>query len=198
MVNDIYDIVYRETYLYMGPTMARAAGSDFAATSGATHRVLRALRVLNGFYAFAILVLLVMSIALPDIAFEPLGIRQAEGSDRLVRGMRLIMIVGLVGVPLADLILRRLIAIVETVRDGDPFVVDNGRRLTTIAWAVLTLELLHLAVGAIAASSGSSVQPLDIDWSFSFTPWLAVLLLFVLARVFDAGARMRADLAGTV
>ena len=58
--------------------------------------------------------------------------------------------------------------------------------------------LLHLLVGAIAAGSASSPQPLDIDRSFSVTPWIAVLLLFVLARVFDHGARMRADLEGTV
>jgi hypothetical protein len=30
------------------------------------------------------------------------------------------------------------------------------------------------------------------------TGWLAVLLLFVLARVFDYGTRMRDDLEGTV
>ena len=36
------------------------------------------------------------------------------------------------------------------------------------------------------------------DWSFSLTPWLAVVLLFVLARVFDEGTRMRDDLEGTV
>jgi hypothetical protein len=36
------------------------------------------------------------------------------------------------------------------------------------------------------------------DWSFSVTPWLAVLLLFVLAQVFGDGARMRDDLTGTV
>jgi hypothetical protein len=30
------------------------------------------------------------------------------------------------------------------------------------------------------------------------TRWLAVLLLFVLARVFEQGTRMREDLAGTV
>jgi hypothetical protein len=34
--------------------------------------------------------------------------------------------------------------------------------------------------------------------AFSFTPWLSVLLLFVLAGVFAHGARMRADLEGTV
>jgi hypothetical protein len=33
---------------------------------------------------------------------------------------------------------------------------------------------------------------------FSVVPWLAILLLFVLAGVFARGARMRADLEGTV
>jgi hypothetical protein len=57
---------------------------------------------------------------------------------------------------------------------------------------------LHLAVGAIAAAASSKSQPLDVGWSFSITGWLAVLLLFVLARVFDQGTRMRDDLEGTV
>lgn len=95
-------------------------------------------------------------------------------------------------------ILRRLLAMIDTVRAGDPFVVENAGRLQTIAWSVLGLELLHLVIGAIAAKSASLLQPLDINWSFSITPWIAVLLLFVLARVFDHGAHMRADLEGTV
>jgi hypothetical protein len=33
---------------------------------------------------------------------------------------------------------------------------------------------------------------------FNFTRWLGVLLLFVLARVFEQGARMRDELEGTV
>jgi hypothetical protein len=50
----------------------------------------------------------------------------------------------------------------------------------------------------IAATTSSKEQPLDIDWNFSVTPWLAVLLCFVLARVFEEGTRMREDLEGTV
>jgi len=41
-------------------------------------------------------------------------------------------------------------------------------------------------------------QPLAIHWSFSLTRWLVVLLLFVLARVFDQGTRMREELEATV
>lgn len=56
----------------------------------------------------------------------------------------------------------------------------------------------HLAVGAIVAGVSTTAHPLDIDWNFSLTRWLAVLLLFVLARVFEHGTRMRDELEGTV
>jgi DUF2975 family protein len=160
--------------------------------------VLRALVVANVLYGLGILALLVASLVAEGPFFTALGVKQAEGIDRMIRGGRLIMVVGIAAVPIGHLILARLLAIVDTVRAGDPFVVQNAARLQTIAWCVLGLEGLHLIIGAIAATSASSVQPLDIDWNFSVTPWIAVLLLFVLARVFDYGARMRADLEGTV
>ncbi|MEX2177086.1 MAG: DUF2975 domain-containing protein [Gemmatimonadaceae bacterium] len=161
-------------------------------------KVLRALVVLNVGYGLAIFALLASSLIAPDAVFAALGVRPtADDSWRLV-AMRLIMVVGIASVPIAHLILKRLQAIIETVRAGDPFVTGNAARLETIAWAVLGLQLLHLVVGAIAGSASTDAQPLDIDWSFSFTPWIAVLLLFVLARVFDHGTRMRADLEGTV
>ena len=90
------------------------------------------------------------------------------------------------------------LAMVETVRAGDPFVAENGSRLQTIAWCVLTLELSRFIVVGIANSVSTAERPMRIDLNLSVTPWLAVLLLFVLARVFDQGARMREDLDGTV
>jgi hypothetical protein len=41
-------------------------------------------------------------------------------------------------------------------------------------------------------------QPLDLDAGFSINGWLAVLLTFLLARVFAVGTRLRDDLEGTV
>jgi len=161
-------------------------------------RVLRTLRILNFAAGGAIAALLMASLLAPDALFAALGVRPASDAGRLERGMRLIMLAGIIAVPVSHVILARLLAIVATVREGDPFVRENGHRLQAIAWAVLGLEALHLVIGVIAAGSASSVQPLDIDWHFSVTPWVAVLLLFVLARVFDHGARMRADLEGTV
>ena len=84
------------------------------------------------------------------------------------------------------------------MRLGDPFVRDKARRLNSIAWWMLGGELIYLGVGAIARYASSGGQVLDINWRFTLTPWIALLLLFVLARVFEAGARMREDLAGTV
>jgi hypothetical protein len=162
-----------------------------------TRIVLRVMVVLNIVTGVLIFALLVASLLAESQVLVMLGARAAAG-PALVHGIRLIMVIGIAGVPVAHILLTRLLAIVDTVRAGDPFVMQNAERLQTIAWALLGLELLHLAAGAVAAAASSEAYPLDIDWSFSVTGWLAVLLLFVLARVFDHGARMRGDLEGTI
>jgi hypothetical protein len=162
-----------------------------------TRIVLRVMVVLNIVTGVLIFALLVASLLAESQVLVMLGARAAAG-PALVHGIRLIMVIGIAGVPVAHILLTRLLAIVDTVRAGDPFVMQNAERLQTIAWALLGLELLHLAAGAVAAAASSEADPLDIDWSFSLTGWLAVLLLFVLARVFGHGARMREDLEGTI
>ena len=162
-----------------------------------TRLALRAFVGLNLLIGALILAMLAASLVMETQFLVMLGAR-ADAGPALIWGMRLIMLVGIAAVPLALVVLTRLLAIVATVRAGDPFVAVNAARLQTIAWALLGLELLHLAAGAIAALASSAADPLDIGWSFSFTGWLAVLLLFVLARVFDHGARLREDLEGTI
>ena len=168
-----------------------------AALTGAEH-VLKGLTVLNVLYGTGILLLLIASLAAPGPLFNALAGKPADAAGAAIRGMRLMMVVGLAAVPVAHVILARLRAMLLTVRAGDPFIAENARRLNAIAIAVLALELLHLVVGAIAKSDAFAALGIHIDWSFSFTPWVAVLLLSVLARVFEHGARMRADLEGTV
>jgi hypothetical protein len=151
-----------------------------------THQVLKTLVILNVLYGIGILALLVASFVAPGPLVAALKVKSLAGA-------RLIMGAGIVTIPINHTILARLQAIVDSVRAGDPFVVGNARRLDTIAWSLLGLEIIRIAIVAIASSTS-----IDIDLSFSITAWLAVLLLFVLARVFDHGARMRADLEGTV
>jgi hypothetical protein len=104
----------------------------------------------------------------------------------------------MVAVPLNDIVLRRLLAMVGTVREGDPFLAANAHRLQTIAWALLALNLLSIVIDAIAKAVSTPAHPLHIDAGFSINGWLAVLLTFLLARVFAEGALMREDLEGTV
>jgi hypothetical protein len=171
---------------------------SYPGTLTLTRRILRGLIVLNLLVGFLILALLVASLVAGGPVLGALGVRRGGGEASLILGMRLIMVLGIGAVPLTHLVLRRLLDVVDTVRAGDPFTAGNAARLRTIAWAVLGLELMHLGVGAVAAGASNAAQPLDIGWSFSFTRWLAVLLLFVLAGVFEHGARMRDDLEGTV
>ena len=161
-------------------------------------RVLQVLTVLNVLYGAGILLLLIASVVAPGPVYTALVGKPAAGADAAIQRMRLLMIVGIAAMPVTHVILARLRAMLRTVRAGDPFVLDNARRLNAIALGVLALELLHLAVGAITRSDAFAAVDIRIDWTFSLTPWVAVLLLFVLARVFEHGARMRADLEGTV
>ena len=54
------------------------------------------------------------------------------------------------------------------------------------------------ASGGIGKSISSKAFPLHLDAGFSVSGWLAVILTFVLARVFAEGTLMREDLEGTV
>ena len=97
-----------------------------------------------------------------------------------------------------QVLLFRLLAIVQTVREGDPFVEANASRLQAIAWTLLTLQLLSIVIAAIGKGVSIPGKPVDLDAGFSINGWLAVLLTFLLARVFAEGTRMREDLEGTV
>lgn len=163
-----------------------------------SRRVLRALTKLNLLMGALILALLIASLIAAAPVMRALGVPPAQFNARLFVGMRLIMVLGICAVPIVHFVLTRLLTIVETVSVGNPFVLANAARLQGIAWAVLGLELMHFAVGAVAASVSSAGVPLNISWGLSLTRWLAVLLLFVLARVFEQGARMREELEGTV
>ncbi len=165
---------------------------DALALSRTSLRVLIKLNLLAG---ALILILLIATLVAEEPMMRALG---AHASSTLFLGMRMIMVIGIYSVPIAHIVLTLLLQIVETVRTGNPFVPENARRLQIIAWAMLALQILHLVVGAIAKGVSSTAHPLDINWSFSFTQWIAVLMLFVLARVFEEGARMREDLEGTV
>jgi hypothetical protein len=163
-----------------------------------SRRVLRIVIKLNLLIGILILALLIASLIAEAPVMGALGVPPAQFSSTLLVGMRVIMVLGIAAIPIVHFVLTRLLTIVDTVSVGNPFVLANAARLQAIAWAVLGLELMHFVVGVVAAGVSSAAVPLNISWGFSLTRWLAVLLLFVLARVFEQGARMREELDGTV
>src|SRR5436190_9498454 len=174
-----------------------SAPASSSAALPIAHVVLRILIVVNWLSGAAILALLVV---MPNEQWIMSAFRLSPSpeAERLVMGLRAIAVLGLTAIPLNYVVLKRLLAMVETVRAGDPFVAANASRLQAIAWVLLALQLLSLVIGAIAKTVSSPAHPLHVDAGFSISGWLAVLLTFLLARVFAEGALMREELEGTV
>ncbi|TCP66852.1 DUF2975 domain-containing protein [Sphingomonas sp. PP-CE-1G-424] len=111
--------------------------------------------------------------------------------------LRLTGVLGLVACVAVYHLFNPLLAILATVRAGDPFVVANADRLQRIGWALFAIQLFDLALGGIVLA----LDRIGVDhatWVPGFTGWIGVVMLFVLARVFRVGAGMRDDLAMTV
>lgn len=159
---------------------------------------LRTLLVLNWVCGALIVLLLSISFLAEEWTWRALGVGSVAGHEGIVAGMRSIMVVGIVSVPIAFIVFGQLLRIVKSVTAGEPFSIENAGRLKLIAWALLALEVLHVSVVAIAAAVSTKEIPLNFSGNFDLTSWLAILLLFVLAKVFLAGARMQDDLEGTV
>ena len=171
--------------------------SSPAAALPIAYVVLRILIILNWLAGVAILALLFV---MPNEQWimSAFKLSPSPEAGRVVMGMRVVAVLGLGGIPLNYVVLKRLVAIIKTVRAGDPFVAANAFRLQVIAWVLLALNLLSMVIGGIAKTVSSPAHPVHLDAGFSINGWLAVLLTFVLARVFAEGALMRQDLEGTV
>ena len=159
--------------------------------------VLRILIVVNWLGGAAILALLVI---MPNEQWimSAFKLSPSPDAERLVMGLRAIAVLGLVTIPLNHAVLKRLLAIVETVRAGGAFVAANASRLQAIAWVLFALNLLSIVIGAIARIVSTPAHPLHLNAGFSINGWLVVLLTFVLARVFSEGALMRENVERTV
>lgn len=174
--------------------MARA----YSAALPIAYVVLRILIVLNLFFGACILALLVYTFVNEPWTMRALGVVDYPNAQTVMKGMRAVAALGVVAIALNHNVLKRLLAMVETVRAGDAFVRDNADRLQAIAWTLVALQLISIAIAAIARFISTPEHPFKLDAGFSVNGWLAVILTFVLARVFAEGALMREDLRGTV
>ncbi len=105
------------------------------------------------------------------------------------------------GAVLGFLFFRNLFRIVGTVGDGDPFTPENAARLSAMGWIVVAVHVLAIPLLSIAAWIGKLAKEsghYHFDGGFDLGGVLLALILFILARVFREGARMREELEGTV
>lgn len=108
---------------------------------------------------------------------------------------------GLIGTVLVLFAVRATHGIVETAIAGDPFVGDNAERLKRIGWlllGVMVVQFLSTTMVVAIAPDNNIAGHIEGGDGISLTGLLAVLLIFVLARIFRHGSEMRADLEGTV
>ncbi len=103
----------------------------------------------------------------------------------------------LIIVALFERILHDVQRIILSVSEGDPFIPINAARLERIGWMMLGTQIIALLGMSIRA-----VEALVDEWNFSeqfsLEGLFAVILIFILARVFRRGTEMRDDLEGTI
>src|SRR6202163_1824177 len=128
---------------------------------------LHILIVLNWIYGAIVLAILLGMLAAEQWTMTALGVPPSAQSGPLITGMRAIAALGLVAVPLNLAVLKRLVAMIQTVRAGDPFVAANAYRLQAIAWFLLGQQMLSLVIGLIGKSVSTPGHPLHLDAGFS-------------------------------
>ena len=96
------------------------------------------------------------------------------------------------------LFLRNLYRIVGTVGEGDPFIPVNADRLSGMAWIVVGVHVLAIPIAVLATQIDRLTEGHDGQIKLSFGGLLLALVLFILARVFREGTRLRDELEGTV
>jgi hypothetical protein len=111
--------------------------------------------------------------------------------EQMITAARTYRAVQLLGGAMALPVLWLLRAIVDSARSGDPFIPDNAARLRHIGWLILAANLVLFA-GSFA------LPPAYRDQLNAYPGLFTALLVFVLARIFETGTRMRTEIRETI
>jgi nicotinamide riboside transporter PnuC len=160
--------------------------------------VVRVARIANRVFLGAVVAGLVGTwvFAAPFAAMADTAIPGMDGASALTP-FRLVMLIGVAMSVATDCLFNALSLMIATATDGDPFIADNASRLQTIGWCLLVLQLMEIP-GMLIAKYFPDLGSAGPSGEISIAGWIAVLMVFVLSRVFTAGTQMRDDLAGTV
>lgn len=161
---------------------------------------LRVLTYLNWLIAIPFILLAAASLTEPvqTALTSSLGRKLGDGSTAAL--IDYIRYMGLLTIPVAwaaHCIFVAVRAIIASASACNPFDPANAARLRAIGWSPTAIQVIDLAYGIINVRM-SELTGEYFGWSPALTGWLAGLLMFVLARIFQQGAAMREELEGTV
>lgn len=86
------------------------------------------------------------------------------------------------------IVVGRLRKIFTTLIAGSPFQADNARRLRVIGLALMAAEVSRLAVRALMWGVPDGPR---LWFEINFVGWFSIAIIFVLAEIFEEGAKLR-------
>jgi hypothetical protein len=163
-----------------------------------TASLLKALNILNWTFAVVFLAMFGLTLLFGDKFLHALEQRfSGDTAQLMLQSSQWIFLLTLPVVYAAHRIFSAMRTIVISAIDGDPFIPSNAALLRIVGWALLAIQILDLASGIIMVRLSEATGEYW-GWSPALTGWLAALLMFLLASIFDRGAAMRDELEGTV
>ncbi|MFN3452284.1 MAG: DUF2975 domain-containing protein [Sphingorhabdus sp.] len=175
-------------------------------TEIADNRILRITRLLvyfiMGVVAIAGALLAVMCVVLPFYWTEAMAELNTVHPNldplTLLPNLLSVFALGILTLGLIWTMMRKLLAIIASVEDGNPFVRANAIRLKAIGWLMVGLQIVGVPLAIAAGNAADMFGESDTGWDLSLNGILAILLVFILAGIFERGAEMREELEGTV
>jgi MFS family permease len=148
--------------------------------------------------AIILLVLaILLALAWPQVMAEAVEQGMKLKVADIQPGVSLVLLGAAAILGLAARMFGRLSTILDSVAEGDPFTVDNSRRLRHIGWLMIAMQF----VGLVTGWAGKLLPPdrdIAAGFDFSFSGLLAAFLAFVVAQLFEQARSMRDELEGTV
>jgi hypothetical protein len=151
------------------------------------------------------LVLAMALVAIPVIASnldaDHFGIPAViEGSARadVLAFAAFVLASALISVLLILFALHATTQIVRAAMTGDPFVSENAKRLARIGRLLLAVQLVGLVTLWVYQAVPERLGHVSLLFGPSPSGLIAILMIFVLARIFRHGSEMRAELEGTI
>lgn len=161
--------------------------------------VLAQIVMIIGMVALGIGIGALLTVGMPELMAK-LG--EADSPELTVGFIAAAMLVGMGLLYLGLRFFKELLGIVNSVGEGDPFRPENAQRLSRMGWITVIAQAALLPLAGIAALVAPHIDKADVharfDGGLDGGGILLTLILFILARVFREGTRMREELEGTV